>query len=102
MNANDAHNRMLYIAARERHSIGRTNMSDAELVAEQEREIISYRNRIKAMEEECVGKNCINIFEAELPYINYNGERYKATSLTITESVSERRCISLGCVKVSE
>lgn len=102
MNARDAYNKELYISARDRHSIGRANMSDAELVAEQEREIIGYRNRIKMMEEEYAGKKCINIFEAELPYINYNGERYKIESLTITESVSRRRCISLGCVKVSE
>jgi len=98
MNARDAYNKELYISAKDRHSIGRTNMSDAELVAEQEREIISYRNRIKAMEEECVGKPTREFAFGDVGEIEAQGVKY---TFTITEAIIEQRvdCVATITIK---
>jgi hypothetical protein len=86
MNANDAHNKELYISARERHSIGRTNMTDAAIVAEQEKEIERYRNKIKWLEKELREKPTREFAFGSVCEIGVNGEKQ---TFTITEAVIE-------------
>lgn len=57
----DAVNREMYISAKKRHSIGRLFVSDAEIVAEQEREINRYRNKIKELERAVHDLNMANL-----------------------------------------
>ena len=86
MNANDAHNKELYISARERHSIGRANMTDAAIVAEQEKEINRYRNKIKWLEKELREKPTREFAFGSVCEIDVNGEKQ---IFTITEAVIE-------------
>ena len=86
MNANDARNKELYIAARERHSIGRTNMTDAAIVAEQEKEINRYRNKIQWLEKELREKPTRKFAFGDVCEIDVNGEK---EIFTITEAVIE-------------
>lgn len=86
MNANDAHNKELYISARERHSIGRTNMTDAAIVAEQEKEIERYRNKINWLEKELREKPTREFAFGSVCEIGVKGLKYK---FTVTEAVIE-------------
>lgn len=86
MNANDARNKELYISARERHSIGRKDMTDAAIVAEQEKEIERYRNKITWLEKELREKPTREFAFGEVCEINVNGEKQ---IFTITEAVIE-------------
>ncbi len=86
MNANDAHNKELYIAARERHSIGRKDMTDAAIVAEQEKEIERYRNKIEWLEKELREKPTREFAFGDVGEIEAQGVKY---TFTITEAVIE-------------
>lgn len=61
MNEQEAKNREMYFQAKERHSIGRYLISDAEIVSEQEKEINRYRNKIQAMEKTIRELNMANL-----------------------------------------
>ena len=86
MNANDAHNKELYISARNRHSIGRTNMTDAAIVAEQEKEIERYRNKIQWLEKDLREKPTREFAFGDVGEIEAQGVKY---TFTITEAVIE-------------
>ncbi len=86
MNANDAHNKELYIAARERHSIGRKDMTDAAIVTEQEKEINRYRNKIKWLEKELREKPTREFAFGDVGEIEAQGVKY---TFTITKAVIE-------------
>lgn len=61
MTEKEAKDRELYISAKQRYSIGRLFVSDAETVAEQEREINRYRNKIKELEKTVHDLNMANL-----------------------------------------
>ena len=84
MNARDSHDRELYISARDRHSIGRTNMTDAAIVTEQEKEINRYRNKIKWLEKELREKPTREFAFGDVGEIEAQGVKY---TFTITEAV---------------
>jgi len=86
MNARDSHDRELYISARDRYSIGRTNMTDAAIVTEQEREIIRYRNKIKLLEKELSEKPTREFAFGSVCEIGVKGLKY---TFTVTEAVIE-------------
>lgn len=86
MNARDSHDRELYISARDRHSIGRTNMTDAAIVVEQEKEINRYRNKIKLLEKELREKPTREFAFGDVGEIEAQGVKY---TFTITEAVIE-------------
>ena len=86
MNARDSHDRELYISARDRYSIGRTNMTDAAIVTEQEREIIRYRNKIKLLEKELSEKPTREFAFGDVGEIEAQGAKY---TFTVTEAVIE-------------
>jgi len=88
MNARDSHDRELYISARDRYSIGRTNMTDAAIVTEQEREIIRYRNKIKLLEKELSEKPTREFAFGDVGEIEAQGAKY---TFTITEAIIEQR-----------
>ena len=98
MNANDAHNKELYISARKRHSIGRANMTDAAIVAEQEKEIERYRNKIKWLEKELREKPTREFAFGDVGEIEAHGVKY---TFTITEAIIEQRvdCVATITIK---
>lgn len=61
MTEKEAKDRELYISAKKRHSVGKLFVSDAEIVAEQEREINRYRNKIKELQKTVHDLNMANL-----------------------------------------